>query len=210
MPTMYIQPKSWEVVDAGGLNEHGNRTFVSTSGLDTHANSIQPDCWVYVSTNGYIAVPSNFTAAAFRVISVRDANGQKLNYQYVSTTNLNIDANVFILEVESLGGLVWRVTEDGLATPISDDATTGWPGKPYVLVLITDPTVVVAPPGNPIGAPPFVTLLDSSTITSTATNASMKIIGVDPEAGNPTYSATPATNSRRVFLAIAYNPAQSQ
>lgn len=209
MPTMYVQPKSWEVTDAGGLNEHGNRTFIQTSGLDTHANSIQPDCWVYASTNGYIAVPSSFTAAAFRVISVRDANGQKLNYQYVSTTTLNIDANVFILEVEPLGGLVWRIAEDGLVTPISDNASTGWPGLPYCLVLITDPTVVLPPTGNPIGAAQFVTLLNSDTITSTATNASVKIIGVDPEAGNPAYSATAALN-RRVFLVIAYNPAASQ
>lgn len=209
MPTMYPQPNTPYVWNSGGLNEHGNTTFLQTSGLDTHANALTPDAWIYASTHAYIAVPSSFTAAGFRVIAIRDANMQKLTFQGVSTTILNVDANVFNLECEALGGLTFAMTEDGLGTPISDDPTNGWPGKPYAPVLVTDGTTT-APPGNPIGAGQPTMLIDSSAIATSPTGLSIKIIGVAPIMGNPTYNATPATATRRVFLVQAYNPAASQ
>lgn len=206
MPTVYPQNNVPEVWSPGGYTEHGFTTWVLTSGLDTHTNSIWAGCFVKASTNGYIAVASNFTAADFRVISIRNKQTQFPNIQLVSATDLNVDANVFELEVEALGGLTFKVTEDDLGTPISDDATNGWPGKPYVLALVTDPSDT----NNyaPTRAPQGKVLLDSSTITATPTATSFQIIGVAPLLGN-TYSAT-ASASPRVFLCLPYLPGHSQ
>lgn len=214
MPTLYPQIRTPQVTNAGGLNEHSNILWVQTSGLDTHVNAIMPDVWVYPSTNGMIAVPSSFTAAWYRVFEIRNSKMQRLTYQAVSTTDLNVDANVFWLGVEALGGLTFRMTEDALATPISDDPTNGWPGKPYAPVLVTDGSPLVAPVGNPGGAPAPTMYIDSSAITATPTNASVRILGPAPVLGNPAYNATACSASgcstARVFLVQAYNPGASQ
>lgn len=207
MPTMYPQVNTPYVWNAAGLNEHGFSLFLPTSGLDTHVNAITPDCWVYPSTNGLIAVPSSFTAAYYRVIAIRDANQNKLTFQGVSTTALNIDSAIYRMELEALGGLTFAMSEDGLGTPISDDPSNGWPGKPYAPVLITD-GATTATPGNPIGAGQPTMLIDSSAIQTSPTNMSIRIIGVAPVAGNPAYSAT--AGSKRLFLVQAYNPGASQ
>lgn len=207
MVTTYPQdnmPVPW---NSGGSTMHGEDTWVTTIGTDTHANAIFPECWVKQSTTGFIAVPSSFTAADYRVLRIRNRQHQQKNLQYVDTTTLNVDANVFELEVEPLGGQIFAITEDALATPISDNATTGWPTLKYTVVLVTEPS---DPSNNaaPTAAARGKYLLDSSAITSTATSQSVQIIGVAPIAGNPAYSAT-ASAAPRVFLCKAYNPGHS-
>lgn len=206
MPTVYPQNNVPEEWDCGGNVEHGERTWVLTHGDDTHTNSIWPGCWVVKSTNGYIAVASSFATSAYEVVRIRDVQNQSVNIQLVSTDALNATGAVFELEVKAVGGRVFKFTEDDLATPISDDPTNGWPGKPYVPVLVTDPTDTDA--YAPTRAPQGKYLLDSSAITTTTSGTtSVQIIGVAPIPQGP-YSATASANPR-VFLCKALSPAQS-
>lgn len=202
MPTLYPQNSVPVVDNTGGLTEHSDPVWKLTSPSDTHTNAIWPGCWVVASTLGYIAVASNFAAADYEVIRIRDRQHQNQEVQLVATTVLNTASTVFELEVKPLGGVPYRMTEDADTTPITDASVNA---NLNANVLVTEP--VDTGSHAPTRAPQGKYLIDSSTV-STTTGRSVKLKAVSTIAGNPVYSATTLL-APRVFLATVLTPGQN-
>jgi len=203
------------IVSTGGLQQHGASVMVPTSTSDTHLHGIWPGMFVVASTNGYIAVKgtetisgdsTSFASADYVVNAIRDAQGQKLPVQYVTTTQLG--AAAYILEVIPIGSVEFYITEDGDTTPITN-ADSGGVAARYCNVVITEPSSSLNPVTgyNPITTTWGKFLLDSSSVTGTAGSTSMQLLGVASIPQNA-YSAT--AGSQRVFKAKVRSAGQSQ
>lgn len=183
-------PEMPEIVHSGGLLQHANSTRKLLSADDTHTMGLCPGDIVKRSTYGYIGIVGDTDLTMdFIVGTLYDENGVALPFQYLSADELN--ASNYYFDATPIGGLVLRIQEDALVTPIpvADEYK-------YVDITVTDATNITALRNvNPIGNGIKTYRIDSDSVHAASTNKSFKLLGAE----SGTYSAT-AGASPRVFL----------
>lgn len=184
------------IVESGGLDIHSASAVVLTHGDDTHTIGIGIDSWVLASTNGYIHVASGSDTADYVVKEIRDSNGRRLDYQYVTPDELNATGAVYQLSVIPIGGLIFNITEDADTTPITA-AESGAFAAAWADIIVTDAPLTAATRNRqPFDAPKVTIKLDSSTSDTSAGSLTCKLHGPAHVVGNPVYSATSLANPR--------------
>lgn len=177
--------------------------MITTSASDTHTVDLYPGQWLVGSTNSYIGVASGENDADFVIQAIYDQYGRRLDRQHVTAAQAN--ATAYIVSVIPIGGIIFKITEDGLTTPITD-ANAG-PGI-YADIVVANPSATdqATADANPFYGGIGTIQIDSNTVSSTAGTLTVELLGLAPDETNA-YNAT--AGSQRTFLAQVRSPGQS-
>jgi len=199
------------------------RTDFNTDAHATHGAAIWPGSFLTNNIGGVTLTGScvgvrtaatNYgQSAGWQTVAIYNTNGNRLPYQYLSTTDL--DAADYIIEAIPLGGCSIEISENSSHNPITDIAAkTGY----FCEIYVTDPVaadVARDKANNPFGQATGVIKLTSVTAAfpasrTAAENAEMfQFEGIAGGPENPAFNASTSIGVRNFIVKIA-SPDSSQ
>ena len=166
-----------------------------------------PGSWITLHAtpaNGYVPCESACAAASHVIRQILDQYGNPIPWQYVAAT----DTTQYYVLAEPIGGLVFDMTEDADTTPIPD-ASSGNVNPFYADIAVGAMADTTQGAARLTGKVIPNIKIDSHTANASSSGLLIQLMGVSPNPGVRSYSATTLASPRVFRVKVIDSVAQA-